>query len=296
MNIIDINQRKVEYLMVGKGTNVVVIVPGMGCSIYSWLNVVDEIKKDAKVIVFHRSGLGNTDLHPKGNSTETACEDLNNLMKVLQISEKVILVGHSYGGICVQHFARLYPNKVKALVLVDSSSMDAYKFNELDIPVADETQSDEAYVKEWTRQSKLTKEQLNEEIKPSLSSEELSFPIEVQKRILDFMISPNLYKSAIDETIDLRYGVKNIRDVGEFPDIPLKVLVRDYEYSLKETIDEDGIPKKEAEKLENLWRELSYDLAKLSNQSEIKFVKDSGHAIHNDQRQIVINTIKELLI
>lgn len=296
MSIIDINQRKVEYLMVGKGTNVVVIVPGMGCSIYSWLNVVDEIKKDAKVIVFHRSGLGNTDLHPKGNSTGTACEDLNNLMKVLQISEKVILVGHSYGGICVQHFARLYPNKVKALVLVDSSSMDAYKFNELDIPVADETQSDEAYVKEWTRQSKLTKEQLNEEIKPSLSSEELSFPIEVQKRILDFMISPNLYKSAIDETIDLRYGVKNIRDVGEFPDIPLKVLVRDYEYSLKETIDEDGIPKKEAEKLENLWRELSYDLAKLSNQSEIKFVKDSGHAIHHDQRQIVINTIKELLI
>jgi len=47
------------------------------------------------------------------------------------INEPVILVGHSFGGMCVLNFAKLYPEMVKSLVLVDSSPVEMYKVENL---------------------------------------------------------------------------------------------------------------------------------------------------------------------
>ena len=47
---------------------------------------------------------------------------LSNLLKKANLPPPYILVGHSNGGIYVQMFARLFPNKTAGIVLVDSAS------------------------------------------------------------------------------------------------------------------------------------------------------------------------------
>ncbi|WP_346916612.1 alpha/beta fold hydrolase [Clostridium sp.] len=230
-----------------------------------------------------------------GNTTVTASEDLFAIIKNLNINKNIILVGHSYGGLCVQNFARLHPQIIKGIVLVDSSSVNAYKFNELELSASDETQSDEYYIKTWTNYSQYTKEQLKEEIKPTLELEELKLPSDIQEKIIDFIITPQLYKSVVSEAIDLKSTVRNINSNGKFPSIPLIILVRDYEYCVQKSIDEDRVPKSEAEKIEGLWQELSNELKYLSNKSELRVAKGSGHSIHLDKQSVVIHSIKELI-
>ncbi len=50
---------------------------------------------------------------------DTQCEDLRELLDILGVS-KVTIVGCSSGGVLAGRFAHLYPERVRALVLVDS--------------------------------------------------------------------------------------------------------------------------------------------------------------------------------
>lgn len=295
IKLIDIDEGKLECLIEGKGEKTVVIMPGMGCNIYEWLDIVEDISQYSKVIVVHRTGVGNSDLHIEGSSTGKASKDLYSLLEKLHIKEKIILVGHSYGGLCVQHFANLYPEKVEGVVLAESSSVDAHKFDELDLPICDENQSDEAYLQEWTKYSSCTAEQLKDELKPELSAEELKLPKEIQKELLDFSVRPQLYKTLVSELTDLRTAGKCIKEIGEFPNVPLKIIVRDPDYSINEMVNNDDTPKVEAEKIEELWQRLSYDLKDLSNKSELRIAENSGHLIHLDRGDVIATAIKELL-
>lgn len=296
IRLTEIEGRKVEYLIKGNGEKIVAIMVGMGCSVYDWLNIIEDISQYAKVIAIHRPGVGNSEPHIEGSTTAIASKDLYSLIKKLDIKEKIILVGHSYGGLCVQHFSRLYPEKVEGAVLVDSSSVDGYKFNELELPVSDENESDEAYINLWTTYSKYTKEQLKGEIKPTLSQEELKLSYEIQQELLEFNIRPELYRTQLSELIDLRNGGEAIRNVGEFPNIPLKILVRDPEYSINQMVEEGGTPREEAERVEELWQKLSKELKELSNKSELIIVENSDHCINESRPDAVIAAIKEFLI
>ena len=296
IRLTEIEGRKVEYLIKGNGEKTVAIMVGMGCSIYDWLNIIEDISQYAKVIAVHRPGVGNSEPHIEGSTTAISSKDLYSLIKKLDIKEKIILVGHSYGGLCVQHFSRLYPEKVGGVVLVDSSSVDGYKFNELELPVSDENESDEAYINLWTTYSKYTKEQLKGEIKPTLSQEELKLSYEIQQELLEFNIRPELYRTQLSELIDLRNGGEAIRNVGEFPNIPLKILVRDPEYSINQMVEEGGTPREEAERVEELWQKLSKELKELSNKSELIIVENSDHCINESRPDAVIAAIKEFLI
>jgi len=85
-----------------------------------------------------------------------------------------------------------------------------------------------------------------------------------------------------------------MKNVGDFPNCPLIILVEDPEYSIKEMIEE-GIPRIEAEKIEELLQKLSHGLIELSNRSVLRIIKDSNHCINETRPDAVIDAIKELL-
>ncbi|WP_291573248.1 alpha/beta fold hydrolase [Clostridium sp. UBA4548] len=293
--LIDVGEKKLECLIAGSGKRNVVIMPGMGGSIYHWLSIIEEISQHAKIIAIHRSGVGNSQIGDEGSSTLIASKDLYNLLLTHGIKEKVILVGHSYGGLCVQHFARLYPDYVESILLVESASMNrGNQFDELDTPISNETTSDEVYIDLWKKYSKYTREQLMKEIKPELSSSQLSLPIEIQKEILEFYVRPEIYEAQLSEILDLKYNVANIKMAGAFPKCPLIVLVEDPQYSVSEMVAE-GIPKVEAVKIERLSQNLSHGLRELSDKCDFRIVKDSNHCINETRPDEVIKAIKELV-
>jgi pimeloyl-ACP methyl ester carboxylesterase len=295
IKLIDIEGRKVECLITGNGKKTVVIMPGMGGNIYDWIDIAEEISQYAKTIVIHRPGVGNSELHTEGSNTFIAAKDLYSLLSELDIREKIILVGHSYGGLCVQHFARLYPEKVDSVVLVESASIHRKdKFDKLETPSSDETTSDEIYINLWKRYSEYTKEKLIEEIRPQLSEKELKLPVNIQMELLEFYVKPEIYINQLSELVDLRNTVKDMNNVGDFPNCPLIILIEDPCYSINEMVEE-GIPKIEAEKIEELSQKLSHGLKKLSNKSEVRTIKNSNHCINETRPDAVVDAIKELL-
>ncbi len=113
----------------GEGTPPLVLLHGFGASIYSWREVMSSLAEDARVVAFDRPAFGLTErplpdepAWPGYNpyTDEAQVELTVGLMDELGIS-KAVLVGNSAGGTVAAETALAYPDRVRALVLVDAA-------------------------------------------------------------------------------------------------------------------------------------------------------------------------------
>jgi len=292
--IFNIDNKQIEVIIKGSSNPTVIIITGMACSIYDWIDIVDEISIDSSVVTYHRPGYGKSSLGSEKRTTGKTVKELNQLIEEQKISEPIILVGHSYGGLCAQHFAKTYPNKVASLLLIDSTSVNLHRLNELVLPVLDEKDSDDAWIEKCKKYSCMNSNELKKELKPELTLKQNELTEEIKKDILDFTINPNLYKAILSEIENWHEDAHEIKAMGDFPNIPLKILARDPNYSLDLMLSE-GIPYEEAKQLEHTWHQLIKEQARLSNKAEIHVVDNASHSIHLDRPDFVIKTIREMV-
>jgi len=121
----DIGGSELEYVMAGEGKPVIVLLSGYGVSIdTSWSRIFPEIEKISTVFAYNRFNYGNSD---KSEGPQTGAEivaTLRNLLREKGLKPPYVLVGHSFGGIYAQLFARKYSEEVCGVVLIDSSHPD----------------------------------------------------------------------------------------------------------------------------------------------------------------------------
>jgi pimeloyl-ACP methyl ester carboxylesterase len=105
----------------------IVLLSGLGNESSVWTDVLSLAKEqhpDLVLCVFERAGLGLSD-PPAGNvQAADAVDDLVQALTNRSIDAPIILVGASYGGLVTQLFARLHPESVTGVVLVDSIHPD----------------------------------------------------------------------------------------------------------------------------------------------------------------------------
>jgi pimeloyl-ACP methyl ester carboxylesterase len=101
-----------------------VLLTGLGNDMQSWPpTFVQALNRLAGVLIYDRRGYGRSAaLPPEPVTAKTATADLQQLLESLHISQPVVLVGHSLGGLYAQYFARNYPRQVVAVVLLDTAS------------------------------------------------------------------------------------------------------------------------------------------------------------------------------
>jgi pimeloyl-ACP methyl ester carboxylesterase len=125
--------RRLRYTTFGTGSPAVVLEQGAGISVETgfpkvnwigWGRVFPEISKHARVLVYDRAGLGQSDPPPKVRTADTAARDLHAVLSQAKVAPPYVLVGHSAGGFIVRMYAHLYPNEVAGVVLVESSHPD----------------------------------------------------------------------------------------------------------------------------------------------------------------------------
>ncbi|WP_429603064.1 alpha/beta fold hydrolase [Bacillus albus] len=263
----------------------VVIQTGMGCSFYDWLPIIEKLSQHFTVVSYHRPGYGKSELGNHSRTTLQATKELHTLLEKLDIYEPIILIGHSYGGLCAQHFAMLHEDMLRALILVDSTSMNLHRLDELHLPISDQTDSDDIWLKKYNTYSKMDVNMLYNELKPMLANQ--------SRQQIDFSTSPSLYKTTASELSEWKNCALSLKELYKTLEIPLIVIGRDPHYSITQ-LTEGGMPKDEATQLESMWQELVHEQLQLSIHSQYILAEHAGHGIESDRPDIIIEAIQSL--
>ncbi|OOL10324.1 alpha/beta hydrolase [Bacillus cereus] len=272
-----------------KGTNkqTVVIQTGMTCSFYDWLPIIEKLSQQFTVVSYHRPGYGKSELGNDSRTTRQLTKELHMLLQKLDIHDPIILIGHSYGGLCAQHFAMLHEDKLQALILVDSTSMNLHRLDELHLPISDQTDSDDMWLQKYNTYSKMDVDMLSNELKPMLASQ--------SRQQIEFSTSPSLYKATASELSEWKNCARSLKELYKTLKVPLIVIGREPQYSIAQLI-KGGMPIEEATQLEAMWQELIHEQVHLSIHSQYILAEHAGHGIENDRPDIIIEAAHSLRI
>lgn len=110
----------ISYSDLGKGTTIV-LLHGFLENQKMWQELVPELSQKNRIITIDLLGHGDSACLGYVHSMEDNAEMVAVVLSKLRI-RKAVLVGHSMGGYVALAFAELYPEKIKGLVLLNSTS------------------------------------------------------------------------------------------------------------------------------------------------------------------------------
>lgn len=117
---INVNNIEMYYESHGEGEPIVLIA-GFSADHTVWNGIIDGLKDAHQVIVLDNRGAGQTDV-PKGPySIEQMASDVIALCDQLGV-DKAHFIGNSMGGYIVQTLAYQYPNRVKSVIISNSTT------------------------------------------------------------------------------------------------------------------------------------------------------------------------------
>jgi pimeloyl-ACP methyl ester carboxylesterase len=120
MNHIFYKNTKISYSDSGKGS-AIVLLHGFLENQTMWQDLVPEIGKKQRVITVDLLGHGETECLGYVHSMEDNAEIVKAVLLKLRI-RKSVFVGHSMGGYVALAYAEMYPDSVKGVVLMNSTS------------------------------------------------------------------------------------------------------------------------------------------------------------------------------
>jgi pimeloyl-ACP methyl ester carboxylesterase len=114
--------RKDALVCWGKGQPTVLLETG-GTNIEEWpgSGIVTELAPVARVCTYDRAGTGRSDAAPKKKRTaDDVVHEADALLEAAGIDGPLVLLGRSFGGMIVTHYAELLPDDVVGVVVLDT--------------------------------------------------------------------------------------------------------------------------------------------------------------------------------
>ncbi|NBC65187.1 MAG: alpha/beta fold hydrolase [Bacteroidetes bacterium] len=243
----------------GQGSPSIIIEPGSGDPGNSWKNVQNLIAKFTKVCWYSRAGLGKSDSLENQQHPTKVARQLHALLRNASIDPPYILVGHSIGGLHVRKYQAMYPQEVKGMILVDSSHQDQWAI------LSGFMSEDYMNLYNTTTQSRNWDEEAY--------GPQLKLPATLYDLPLVVLTGDKISKY----------------EHGLLP--PLEYLPPEYHRQAKRVRPE---VKSKTNGYRKLWLHLQKDLARLSTNSRHYILKDSGHFVHLDNHEKVVEAAKNV--
>src|SRR5215813_13887505 len=111
---------RVHYQNYGEGNDAVVFIHGWSCNVNFWKANVPAFVNQSRVIAIDLPGHGESDKPQITYSMDLFARAIDAVLIDAGV-ERATLVGHRMGAPVIRQFYRKYPNKTRALVIVDGS-------------------------------------------------------------------------------------------------------------------------------------------------------------------------------
>lgn len=283
---VSVTSAELAYVVFNSGEIDLVIEMGLGAVIGEWRQLAQRLSKTHTVLLYERAGYGSSGDSKLERTPENIAVELYRLLRVLECRPQVTLLAHSQGGLYAQKFARMYPQCVNRLILLDPLSPLDYCFREA-LTDAEFRKSGVDKTKGLQINRFLAKFHLGWLIRKVMRTAPPfyycdTFSQEEKEYILASCSKPRAYETALAEyqfAHDPRC-LQGLAVATAFPSVPLVLVTHDSEMEVREIRDFGGATETEAWKIERLWQELMKVYLTFSGQSVHEYASKSSHYIH----------------
>lgn len=132
-----VGDKEIAWVSTGSARATVVFQSGLGDGMSTWAAVIDRLPPTVATFAYDRPGYGAS--RPAPTTPRTPCDVARELHEVLAAAGSrppFLLVGHSLGGQYQYAFARLFPQKVAGLLLLDPTHPEHWMSLQRETPVA----------------------------------------------------------------------------------------------------------------------------------------------------------------
>ena len=261
--LVSVGAYRLHIQCLGAGKPTVVLDAGLGGSALEWTRIQSELAPTYRVCSYDRAGMGWSDPIRGSRTSAQITEELHDLLQAARVPGPYLLVGHSFGGYTAQLFASRYPNLTAGVVLVDSSHPEQIRrFAEsLHINIAPRGKLMQLVPVQVAR----------------------NIPAEVRTTAQALVMAPKTRFAVTRELESFRLSADQVAAAPPVTDIPWLVLTRGQQ---KWPAGSSGNRK------EALWRQLQTELASKTAISGQIIARRSGHHVHLDQPELVIQSIR----
>ncbi|NHD18349.1 MULTISPECIES: alpha/beta hydrolase [unclassified Actinopolyspora] len=121
--LIDVDGHRIHLVCDGARETgpTVVFENGMTCPLQEWEWIAPRIAEHTGTVRYDRPGNGFSDPTPHPRTADRMATELETVLERARVPGPYILVGHSFGGLLVRHFAHRNPERTAGVVLVDAT-------------------------------------------------------------------------------------------------------------------------------------------------------------------------------
>jgi pimeloyl-ACP methyl ester carboxylesterase len=288
--LVDVGGYRLHINCQGQGDPTVVIEAANGDFSLGWGLVQREVAKFTRICTYDRAGLGWSERSPQPRSAHDIVEGLHTLLARSGVEPPYVLVGHSLGGPLVRLYAHEHPDQVVGMVLVDPAHEEQLlRYPEAVRrlqPRADKMMAWFLRLGEMAAASGLLA------LAPRLYPEQLlaMAPEEDRETYRGILSADAKCLTAIREEYGAypdHFAAIQAAHITSLGDIPLIVL------SHGQTQQAPGLSAEANREFEQTWQQLQVELAAQSSNGKRIVAEKSGHYIHLEQPELVIDAIRE---
>ena len=281
--------QKIRYHIFGSGKIDLVIEMGLGIAPGEWQHLAEHLSERYTVLLYSRGR--NVDIPRSPRNIATECHEL---LCRLGYADKVILLAHSQGGLYAQQFARLYPESVKGMVLLDPLSANDSSYKTVFPSPKEQCMSGFDKSANFRIMEKLAKLHFGFIIKAFMRKAPPfyyyhDFSTEAECNILQELTCPELHRAALEEyrLAHEASEIESLRTSADFPNVPLVLITHGSAFEIKEIMEFGQTSQEFAEKVEELWQSLMREYLSLGSHTLHLTAEQSGHYIHLTEPELL---------
>jgi pimeloyl-ACP methyl ester carboxylesterase len=272
--MVDVGGFRMHLYCTGSGSPTVVLDSGLSDAWIHWYKVQPAVAQTTRVCAYDRAGLGWSETSSRPRTSKVIAGELHALLKKAGIAGPYILAGHSMGGLDVRMFASMYPGEVAGMVLVDASHPKQFERLPAELRSGGN---------EWER---------------AIRREALLMPLGIPRlfgwcgtslperadafRAFDCTVKQK--RSTIAELEAFAENLSEAGATGSLGNMPLAVLSQ---------APRNPDPRTKA--VLEVMKPLQQELAELSSRGVLIAADGSGHQVHRERADLVINALLEVV-